>query len=107
MAIYSNIYGTVEFQGIEIPLIGKARIGFNNRSFDHLFGVEKVGEWIVEDITDIDIRGGLGKLMVNNRISSVSSLPGEIADYVESLTGDAFTDDDRNRAIDSAEKISL
>jgi hypothetical protein len=115
MAIYSDIYGTAEFRGIEIPIIGEAEIVYEDRSFSHEFGVEHDASWEVENVDNIIVDGEPKKLVIealhdigltnhNRRFKkNARRLVKQMVAFVGGLDYEAFTESQMEASISNAD----
>jgi hypothetical protein len=114
----TDIYGSFEFRGWEVPIIGQANIIFDDRSFDYDgprgSATHHDGSWEVEEIDDINIDGNvrdfvigefhrLGKTIHNRGFKkSVRRFVKLINAAIDKLDYDSFTESQRDVAIDDA-----
>jgi hypothetical protein len=115
MAIYSDIYGVAEFRGIEVPILGKAEIIYEDRSFSHEFGVEHDGSWEVENVDNIIVDGEPLELVIealhdigltnhNRRFrKNARKLAKQMVAFIEGLDYEAFTKSQMKAAISNAD----
>jgi hypothetical protein len=113
--MYSSIYGTANFRGIEVPLIGAADIRYDDRSFSHEFGVEHDGSWEVENVDFINVDGkplalviesfhDIGLTNHNRRFrKNARKLAKQMINFVNTLDYSAFSKDEQERAISEAD----
>jgi len=114
MARYSDIYGSVIVRGLEVPIVGEATIVYNDESFSHAFGTWRGGNYMVEQVDDIQVDGNTKDLVAeylhnigltnhNRRFKkNIRRLVKLINKTVYDLDYSAFTKFEQSRAVDSA-----
>ena len=115
IAEISEIYGTVEVLGMDIPIVGDAEIIYVDGSFSHEFGIERIGSWEVQKVTDVVVDGyvrdsvvedlhSLGYTKHNRRFKkNMRRLVSLIDRVVTGLDYNAFSESEIENAIASAD----
>lgn len=116
LSMTTDIFGTLEIRGMEIPIVGEAEMVYEDDSFDHEFGTEHCGHWEIEDIIDIDIDGNLRRELVWNQHAigytnhnrrfkkNLRRLEKLVISALNDLDYEAFTDREIERAIESTDR---
>ena len=112
----TDIFGTLEIRGMEIPIVGEAELVYEDDSFDHEFGTEHCGHWEIEDVIDINVDGNLRRELVWNQHSigytnhnrrfkkNLRRLEKLVISALNDLDYEAFTDKEIERAIESTDR---
>ena len=94
LSMRTDIFGTVTVDGVEVPIMGKAIITYQDKSFNHEFGTYVDGNYEVEAVENIEVDGEIDELAEGS-----SELKNLIISKVNHLDADAFTKKQKEAAI--------